>query len=262
MHYLDEGPANAHNTFLCLHGEPTWCYLYRKMLRVFVSTGARVVVPDLFGFGRSDKPDDAVYSFDFHRQSLLDFIAKLALKNITVVGQDWGGILGLTLPVEVPERVGRIIAMNTILTTGELPLPDAFFAWKQWAADHPDMDIAEAMGVIDSTVPANVREVYRAPYPNLRSKAGPRAFPRLVPLGLDDPGAATSRRARDWLQNEWRGKAFIASGTQDPILSLPVMQLLASWIRGASPVHEVTSAGHYVQEQGEGVARAALAYFA
>ena len=262
MHYLDEGPRDAEHVFLCLHGEPTWSYLYRKMLPVFVADGARVVAPDFFGFGRSDKPADDIYSFDFHRGSLLELVERLNLNNITIVCQDWGGLLGMTLPLDIAERISRLIAMNTILCTGEMPLPESFSAWRQWVADHPDMDAAEAMGVIDGTLSDAQRAPYRAPFPNERSKAGPRAFPRLVPTEMDSPGAETSRRARDWWRSEWSGKAFVACGLQDRILGLPVMQLLASWIKDCPPPLEVPEAGHFLQERGAEVARKALEAFA
>lgn len=255
MHYLDEGPRDAGRVYLCLHGEPTWSYLYRKMLPVFTAAGGRVVAPDLFGFGRSDKPAETVYSFDFHRRSLLRLIETLELSNITIVCQDWRGLLGLTLPLEIADRIGGVIAMNTILVTGDMPLPEAFVAWRQWAADHPDMDIGAAMRFLDDTLPDDIFDAYRAPFPDARSKAGPRSFPQLVPTGPDSPGVEISRRARDWWQNEWHGHALVACGVHDKILSLPVMQLLASWMKGCPPVLEVGEAGHFCQERGEIVAR-------
>jgi haloalkane dehalogenase len=258
MHYLDEGPSDAAHVFLCLHGEPTWSYLYRKMLRVFTGAGHRVIAPDFFGFGRSDKPADGVYTFDFHRDSLLRLIEHLDLKNITIVCQDWGGLIGLTLPLDIGDRVEGAVVMNTVLATGEMPFPDAFVEWRQWAADHPDMDAAEAVGFIDGTLSEERRAPYRAPFPNERSKAGPRAFPPMVPTEMDSPGAETSRRARDWWQNEWSGKALVACGTQDKILSLPVMEVMARWIRDCPPVMEVPEGGHFVQEWGEGIAQRAV----
>jgi haloalkane dehalogenase len=125
IHYLDEGTALAGaRTFLCLHGQPTWSYLYRKMVPVFVAAGHRVVAPDLLGFGRSDKPvDDAAYTFDFHRSMLMRFIEALDLTRVTLVVQDWGGLLGLTLPMEYPERIERLIVMNTALAIGRSPGP-------------------------------------------------------------------------------------------------------------------------------------------
>ena len=116
MYYVDEGPQNADHIFLCLHGEPTWSYLYRKMIPIFTASGSRVVVPDYFGFGRSDKPvDESVYIFDFHRNSLMAFIEYLDLTNITLICQDWGGILGLTLPMDMIDRFSRLLVMNTTL---------------------------------------------------------------------------------------------------------------------------------------------------
>ncbi|MEL7453442.1 MAG: alpha/beta fold hydrolase, partial [Pseudomonadota bacterium] len=145
IHYLDEGPKAADQTFLCLHGQPSWSYLYRKMLPVFTASGARVIAPDWLGFGKSDKPvDDAVYTFDFHRNMLLAFIDRLDLTNITLVCQDWGGLLGLTVPQDMPERFTRLIVMNTAIAVGQSPGP-GFDAWKAFAASQPDMDIANLM---------------------------------------------------------------------------------------------------------------------
>lgn len=258
MHYVDEGPKDADHVFLCLHGEPTWSYLYRKMLPIFTDAGHRAVAPDFFGFGRSDKPADDVYSFEFHRNSLVRLIERLDLQNITIVCQDWGGLLGLTLPLDVADRLEGVVVMNTILCTGEMPLPPAFTDWKNWAADHPDMDTGEAIKFIDDTLVDEDLDPYRAPFPNERSKAGPRAFPRLVPLGMDDAGADISRKARDWWQTEWTGKSLVACGLHDDILSLPVMEVMAGWIKDCPPVMEVPEAGHFVQEKGEGVAKRAL----
>ncbi len=256
LHYVDEGDAHASRVFLCLHGEPTWSYLYRKMIPIFVGSGARVIAPDFFGFGRSDKPtEDTTYTYDFHRNSLLRLIERLDLKNITIVCQDWGGLLGLTLPLDIADRVGGVLAMNTILVTGEFPLPDTFTNWKQWTADHPDMDPGAAMLFLDDTLPQGILDAYRAPFPNERSKAGPRSFPTLVPINPKMGGAATQKRAIAWFQNEWRGDALVACGLHDKIATLPVVQMLASWIKDCPPVLEVPQAGHFCQEQGEGVAQ-------
>ena len=123
LHYLDEGAREAGQTYLCLHGQPTWNYLYRRMIPPLVAAGGRVIAPDFFGFGRSDKPaQEGIYSFDFHRGTLIALVEALNLRNITLVCQDWGGILGLTLPMEMPKRFARLIVMNTALATGEEPL--------------------------------------------------------------------------------------------------------------------------------------------
>ena len=145
MAYVDEGPAGA-PVFLCLHGQPTWSYLYRRMIPHFLETGGRVVAPDFFGFGRSDKPaDDATYTFDFHRNSLLALVRALDLTDITLVVQDWGGLLGLTLPMEMPERFNRAIVMNTALPTGDLPLGKGFLDWRAFANSQPDMAIGKLL---------------------------------------------------------------------------------------------------------------------
>lgn len=262
MHYLDEGPADADRVFLCLHGQPTWCYLYRKMIPVFRDTGARVIAPDLFGFGRSDKPeDDAVYTFTFHRTALLRFIEAMDLRNITLVCQDWGGLLGLTLPMDLPGRFTRLIVMNTGLGTGDVPLGEGFLAWRAFNNRSPDMDIAALMKRATSTLSDAEAQAYAAPFPDMRFKAGVRRFPNLVPDNPDADGAALSRRARDWWQTQWTGDTFMAIGMQDPVLGPPAMRALAKVIRGCPPPMELAEAGHFVQEWGGQVAMAAIVRF-
>lgn len=262
MHYIDEGFPSAENTFLCLHGEPTWSYLYRKMLPVFTDAGGRVVAPDLFGFGRSDKPaDEAVYTFDFHRNSLIAFIEILDLKNITLVCQDWGGILGLTLPMDMPDRFSRLLVMNTTLGTGDVPLSEGFIAWKTWVRNNPDMAVGKLMGRSCPHLTDKEIIAYDAPFPNAGYKAGVRRFPELVPDSPDSPGARLSRRAREWWRNEWTGPVFMAVGMQDPVLGPAVMQALRKNLKGCPEPCELAEAGHFVQEWGDDVAKKALAAF-
>jgi len=258
-HYLDEGPRAAREVFLCLHGEPTWSYLYRKMIPVFTWAGHRVVAPDFLGFGRSDKPEeDATYTFDFHRKLLIAFIERLDLRNITLVCQDWGGLLGLTLPVDMSDRFAGLLVMNTALGTGDIQLTKGFLDWRAYVARTPDIDCGLLLKrtcphLSDAEVAA-----YGAPFPDIRFKAGVRRFPQLVPDRLDAPGAAISRRARDFWKNEWRGRTFMAIGMKDPVLGPPVMQAIRQMIRGCPPPLEVAEGGHFLQEWGEGIARAAL----
>jgi len=258
-HYLDEGPRAAREVFLCLHGEPTWSYLYRKMIPVFTSAGHRVVAPDFLGFGRSDKPEeDATYTFDFHRKLLIAFIERLDLRNITLVCQDWGGLLGLTLPIDMSDRFAGLLVMNTALGTGDIQLTKGFLDWRAYVARTPDIDCGLLLKrtcphLSDAEVAA-----YGAPFPDIRFKAGVRRFPQLVPDRLDAPGAAISRRARDFWKNEWRGRTFMAIGMKDPVLGPPVMQAIRQMIRGCPPPLEVAEGGHFLQEWGEGIARAAL----
>jgi pimeloyl-ACP methyl ester carboxylesterase len=262
LHYVDEGPATADTVFLCLHGEPTWAYLYRRMIPIFVQAGHRVVAPDLFGFGRSDKPaDDAVYTFDFHRRALVAVIEALDLRNVALVVQDWGGLLGLTLPVDMPDRITRLLVMNTALGTGDAPLSAGFLAWRAWVANNPDLSAGRLLGrACPHLTPAECA-AYDAPYPDARYKGGVRRFPQLVPDRADAPGAALSRRAREFLSTRWRGASFMAIGMQDPVLGPAVMRALHRHIRGCPPPMEVADGGHFLQEWGERIAANALAHF-
>lgn len=258
IHYVDEGPGNAPRTFLCLHGQPTWAYLYRKMIPVFLETGARVVAPDFLGFGRSDKPvDEDVYTFDFHRDMALAFIKQLDLRHITLVCQDWGGLIGLTLPMEMPERFERLIVMNTALALGTSPGP-GFEAWKAYNAANPDLDIAGLMRRATSILGEEEAAAYSAPFPDQRYKAGVRRFPELVMVSSEMDGVDTSRRAADWWSNAWTGESFMAIGMADPVLGAPAMESLRKRIRGCPEPMKIEAAGHFVQEWGEDIARTAL----
>ena len=259
MHYLDEGAGDA--TFFCLHGQPSWSYLYRKMIPVFAGAG-RVIAPDLFGFGKSDKPvDQDVYTFDFHRQSLVDLVEALDLTNITLVCQDWGGLLGLTLPPFMGARFTRLIIMNTGFATGEMPLGDGFKAWQLFNRSQPDMDVAALMQRGTSILSEAEAAAYGAPFPDISYKAGVRQFPELVPGEPDGPGAAISQKARDWWRDEWTGKSFMAVGAADPVITPNAMRHMHGLIRGCPEPLIVEEAGHFVQEWGEPIARAALASF-
>ena len=263
LHYVDEGPRDAAHTFLCLHGEPTWSYLYRKMIPVFLASGAREVAPDQFGFGRSDKPvRDEAYTFDFHRDTLLRLVERLDLQRVTLVVQDWGGILGLTLPMDLPERIARLVVMNTGLPVGQ-PISPGFAAWKSFAAQFHDIPVA---GLVALSSPGALSPfdaaAYDAPFPDERYKAGVRRFPQLVPVEPGMAGVAHCERARAFLAREWRGRSFMAIGLRDPVLGKAVMEELRKTIRGCPPALEVAEAGHFVQEWGEPIARAALAAFA
>jgi len=262
VHYLDEGPRDAGTTVLCLHGQPTWSYLYRKMLPVFVAAGQRVVAPDFIGFGRSDKPeDDVFYTFTRHREMLLAFVRELKLANLTLVVQDWGGLLGLTLPMALPGVVRRLLVMNTALGTGDVPLGKGFTDWRAFSNSQPDMDIGKLMQRAVPGLTPEEAQAYAAPFPDVRHKAGVRRFPNLVPDRPDADGAALSREARQWWSTQWDGQTFMAIGMQDPVLGPPAMRHLRTLIRGCPEPMEVAEAGHFVQEHGAPIARAALAAF-
>ena len=261
VHYLDEGPADAEVTFLCLHGQPTWSYLYRKMIPVFAGAGHRVIAPDLLGFGRSDKPvDDALYSFGFHRGMLMAFIAALDLRNVVLVCQDWGGILGLTIPPAMPDRFTRLLVMNTTIPLGESQGP-GFDAWRAFNRSRWDLDIPALMRRSDPIITEAEAAAYGAPFPDARHKAGVRRFPELVMTAPDMEGVAEAKEAARWWRDDWHGPTFMAVGMADPVLGPEVMARLRATIHGCPPPLEIPGGGHFVQEHGELIATAALRAF-
>ncbi len=260
MHYVDEGPRDAAVTALCLHGQPSWSYLYRKMIPVFAAAGLRVVAPDLIGFGRSDKPqDEAWYSFDSHRHTLLQFVEQMDLRNVLLVVQDWGGILGLTLPMAAPERYSRLLVMNTALGLGEVG--EGFKQWRAYSNSQPDMPIGKLFQRGNPHLTPAEAAAYDAPFPDARHKAGVRRFPNLVPDHAEAPGAEISRQAARFWSTQWQGDSFMAIGMQDPVLGPPVMQALRQVIRGCPEPMQVAEGGHFVQEHGGPIAEAALRRF-
>ncbi|MCZ6456064.1 MAG: haloalkane dehalogenase [Actinobacteria bacterium] len=257
LHYIDEGPVDA-KVILCLHGEPTWAYLFRSMIPVFLEAGYRVVAPDHFGFGRSDKPvNDAVYTFDFHRDALLAFIEDLDLSEITLVVQDWGGLLGLTLPVAFPHRISGLLIMNTAFAVGVEPT-EGFIAWRDYVAKTPDFDVGRLMGRSVPHLSPEEIAAYDAPFPNPEHQAGVRTFPALVPTDPSMDGVEVSRQAVSWWSEQFDGRSFMAIGMQDPVLGPSVMERVHRAIRNCPEPMRVEEAGHFVQEWGEQIARAAL----
>jgi len=260
VHYLDEGPRDASATVLCLHGNPSWSYLYRHMIPVFTTAGLRVVAPDLIGFGRSDKPlDESVHSFELHREMLLAFVERLDMKNVLLVVQDWGGLLGLTLPMAAPERYSRLLVMNTGLGTGQVT--DGFRQWRAYSNTQPDLAVGKLIRRGKPDMSDAEAAAYDAPFPDASYKAALRAFPNLVPDGEDAPGAAISREARSFWRERWQGESFMAIGMQDPVLGEAPMRALQRNIRGCPPPLEVAEGGHFLQEWGGPVALAALQSF-
>lgn len=263
LHHLDEGPEDAPRTWLCLHGNPAWSYLYRKMVPAFLAGGDRVVAPDLIGFGKSDKPKkEHWHSFTRHRQVLLEFVERLDLRNVVLVVQDWGGLLGLTLPMAAPQRYRGLLVMNTMLATGDVPLSAGFLDWREMCTKKPDYDVARLLARGNPQLSAAECAAYAAPFPDRGHRAALRAFPALVPEHADDDGAEVSRQARDFWRRDWRGQCLMAVGQQDPVLGDAVMQGLRADIRGGVELVQLPQAGHFVPEQGEDIARRARAFFA
>jgi tRNA(adenine34) deaminase len=262
MHYLDEGPTDAPLTWLCLHGNPAWSYLYRKMIPVFLAAGHRVVAPDLVGFGRSDKPKrENAHSFSWHREVLLQFVERLDLRNVVLTVQDWGGLLGLTLPMAAADRYRGLLVMNTILATGDAPLSPGFLAWREMCAKNPEFDVARLFARGNPQMTLEECAAYNAPFPDRGHRAALRAFPAMVPEKPEDDGAAVSRSAREFWSSQWTGQTLMAVGAQDPVLGPPVMKGLQQIIRGCPEPMVLQQAGHFVQEHGEEIARAAVGYF-
>jgi haloalkane dehalogenase len=258
MHYLDEG---AGDPLLCLHGEPTWSFLYRKMIPA-LSAVARVVAPDYFGFGRSDKPTDvAWYSFDRHYGSILRLVEQLDLRGLTLVVQDWGGPIGLRLAVERPARVERLVILNTGIGGGRPPSE----TWLRFRgvvrAAGGDFEAgrlirrAAVRGLADEVVAA-----YDAPFPLPEAKAGALAFPEHVPTEPEHPNTAPLLEIRDALRS-WEKPALVLFGDSDPIFGPRVAERIAEWIPGAAPAELIANAGHFVQEDAGEEAAARIVEF-
>ena len=265
MHYIDEPGSGEGSqvgeTFLCLHGQPSWSFLYRKMIPVFTAAGGRAVAPDFFGFGRSDKPvEDETYTFGFHQRALAAFIERLDLTNITLVCQDWGGGLGLTLVPQMSERFTRLIVMNTGIGIGSTPT-QGFLDWRAFNRTQRDLDIAALFKRSDESLSNEVTQAYAAPYPNANYKGGVRRFPDLVATDPEMEGAAEGRRAIEFWSKQWNGKSFMAIGMKDQVLGEAPMKKLAAIIRGCPEPMEVEQGGHFVQEHGTPIAKAAIEHF-
>jgi haloalkane dehalogenase len=248
MHFLDEGPRDA-APVLMLHGEPSWSYLYRHMIPIVAAAGHRVIAPDLIGFGKSDKPtamDD--YSYLAHMNWLQRFIDALGLKNITLVCQDWGSLLGLRLAAENEARFDAIVIGNGMLPTGDQKVPRAFQLWKNFALYSPWFPIGRIVGSgsFRKFGPEELR-AYDAPFPSARYKSGARAFPRLVPVVPDDPASAANRAA--WTVLEHWEKPFLTLFSNGDPITRGGDKYLQSRIPGArNQPHQTLVGGHFLQE--------------
>lgn len=264
VHYLDEGPAEAAPVLL-LHGEPSWSFLYRKMVPGLVKAGHRVIVPDLVGFGRSDKPASRTdYTYQRHVDWMQSVLDQLNLKDITLVCQDWGGLIGLRLVAENTDRFERVVAANTMLPTGDHPVTEAFFKWRDFSQQVPHFPAAM---IIDKAttgdLPQSVLDAYDAPFPDERYKEGARQFPLLVPVAPDDPAAEANRAAWTVLR-EWDKPFLTAFSDSDPVTAGGdrVLQKLIPGTRGQEHT-TIVNGGHFLQEdQGEELARVVVRFIA
>ena len=250
VHYVDEGPPDATETILLMHGEPSWSFLYRNMIPVLTAAGHRTVAPDLVGFGRSDKPSPRTeYTFARHVDWMTAWLTGLELDGITLVCQDWGGLIGLRLVAAMPERFRRVVAANTFLPTGDGAPGDAFLAWQKFSQEVETFPTGFIInGGCVGDLSADVIAGYDAPFPDETYKEGARQFPLLVPTSPDDPAAAPNRAA--WKVLEQFDRPFLtAFSDSDPITggSDAVLQARIPGTQG-QPHTTIARGGHFLQE--------------
>jgi haloalkane dehalogenase len=264
IHHLDEGPPDA-DPVLLMHGEPSWSYLYRTMVPVLVAAGNRCVAPDLVGFGRSDKPTErGDYTYQRHVDWMTQWLEANDLRRITLVCQDWGGLIGLRLVTALPDRFDRVVAANTFLPTGDRDPGKGFLAWQRFSQEVPDF---HAGGIIDAgtvnPLSAEVIAAYDAPFPDDSYKAGARQFPMLVPSRPDDPASQPNREAWKVL-GEWTKPFLTAFSDSDPVTG-GADAFLQDSIPGAAgqPHTTIAGGGHFLQEdKGEELAAVVAAFVA
>ncbi len=259
LHYLDEGEGRP---VVLFHGEPTWCFLYRKVMVPLRNAGYRVVAPDYPGFGKSDKPTDpAFYTYDTHVAAMAALLSTLGLSGATAVVQDWGGPIGLRLAAEHPDWFGRLSILNTGLFTGAGRASEGFLAWRSFVERTPDLPIRlimerSAVQPWDDAVFAG----YEAPFPDAASKVGAHRFPLIVPLSEEDDGAADMKRTLETLRG-WTAPAQVLFSTEDPIFSVRVGERWVERVPGATALETVEGAGHFLQEdRGDEVGRRIAAF--
>ncbi len=249
LHYIDTGPNSA-ETVLLMHGEPTWSFLYRKLIPIISAAGYRLIAPDLIGFGRSDKPvRQEDYTYQRHVDWMQEFIDRALLQNITLVCHDWGGLIGLRLVANNPQRFDRVVAANTTFPTGNKKMSAAFLNWQKFAKETDDFDVGGILG-LGSIKPLSPEVVaaYNAPFPDDSYKAGARVFPLLVPTSPDDPAVPANRKAWEVLQ-KFERPFLTAFSDSDPITGGWDL-IFQKQVPGAKgqPHATLKEGGHFLQE--------------
>jgi haloalkane dehalogenase len=292
IHHLDEGPREG-EVILCMHGQPSWSYLYRKMIPVFVAAGYRVIAPDLVGFGRSDKPttrDD--YSYANHVRWMSAWLEGLDLQGVNLFCQDWGGLIGLRLVAAYPDRFARVVVANTGLPDGgglpkeaaepmwdlydSIPVPTiqevmagfassdgppGFFFWRKYCAESPDFSVGDVLQITGGSMADDIRAAYEAPFPDSSYEAGARKFPSLVPIFPDDPEIPANQAA--WQVLAAFDRPFLTSFSDGDPVTAGGFKVFQERVTGAKGVEHVTiaGAGHFLQEdKGEEVAQAMITF--
>ena len=249
MHYVDEGPPGAEPVLL-LHGEPSWSYLYRKMIPIITAAGYRAIAPDLVGFGRSDKlADRKDYTYQRHVDWVQAWFDQLNLQRVTLVCQDWGGLIGLRLLANNPDRFARVAAANTGLPTGDHPITEAFLRWRKFSVEVPDFDVGAIITMgCRKTPPAEAVAAYNAPFPDDSYKEGARIFPSLVPIEPDDPASPANRKA--WEVLSQFDRPFLTAFSDGDPVTKGGEKIFQQQIPGAQgqPHTTIKGAGHFLQE--------------
>lgn len=262
MHYVEEGDKN-HPTVLLLHGEPSWSFLYRKMIPVLVENNFHVVAPDLIGFGKSDKPTDrSSYTYQGHLDWLSTFIEQLDLNDMILFCQDWGGLLGLRILTEMEDRFSMVVVSNTALPTGNVPMPESFMKWQAYSQHSETFDIGKVIDLGTSRpLPDEVMAGYSAPFPTEEYKSGARMFPMLVPIKSDDPEAVKNQEAWGKL-HQWTKPMLTLFGEKDDIMkgAEAIFQSIVPGTKGQD--HAMLDAGHFIQEEkGEELAKHIVSFY-
>lgn len=265
MHFVDEGESDASETVLMLHGEPSWSFLYRKMIPIVAKAGHRVIAPDLIGFGKSDKFVDAEkYTYEMHVDSIKNLIEELGLENITLVCQDWGGLIGLRIVGEMPERFSRVVAANTFLPTGDEETSKAFKMWLKMSQAMPIFPVGKVMKMgCTSKLSREVINAYKAPFPSEKYKVAAKVFPKLVPITPDDPASDANRKA--WTRLRKFEKPFLTAFSDGDPITRGADKVLQNEIAGASgqPHTTIIGGGHFLQEdKGEELAQVVVDFIA